>query len=169
MPPSRFERAEFPANSQGVTSSGCWTRTSDPAVNRGPKESATSNIARTCDEIDPRDPNSENPWFPVSPNDSPGSVTESAVEQGHLTVPADLAARWQVRDEVASHPPPDLEVLLATVADRWDIVAQLARELEARRTVASTNAHVAGHQAGRAQDSRSPSQNGTTNEEERKG
>jgi hypothetical protein len=64
---------------------------------------------------------------------------------GHLTVPADLAARSQVGDEVASHPPADLEILLAqalhlaAVSSRWEVVAQLTRELEARRTAALTN------------------------------
>jgi hypothetical protein len=74
----------------------------------------------------------------------------------------------------ASDPPPNLEVLLAqalrlaAVAGRWEIVAQLAREIEARRAVAPTNAHV-GREAKRAQDCYSTSQNSTTKEKEREG
>jgi hypothetical protein len=116
----------------------------------------------------------EDPSCPQSRSDSSRSITKSAVEHGHLAARRDLAKRSRVGERAAFDPSPNLEVLLAqalrlaAVAGRWEIVAQLAREIETRRTIASTNAHV-GRQAKRAQDCRSISQNSTTKEEEREG
>jgi hypothetical protein len=117
--------------------------------------------------------------------DSAALESESAreeVQSGSVLPPVaaasdpDAVDLVEVPDGAASDPPPDLEVLLAqalhlaAAAGRWEIVAQLAREIEARRTGASTNAHVADREAKRgAQECRSPSQNGTTKKEEREG
>jgi hypothetical protein len=93
--------------------SDCWTRTSDPAVNRGKPgfdiHGASEKQADRESET-PRDRASKTPHVQFPSNDAAADSTTSALEKS---------------------------LLLAAEAGRFDVVAVLAKELEARRLTGS--------------------------------
>ena len=90
------------------------------------EEGATRTIARACNAVDTANGDRDLPCFPVSPDDSsrnvstPGTTSgpyHSGVSSSAVDVETGLAAA----------------LLRAAEAGRFDVVAQLAHELEARR------------------------------------
>lgn len=113
------------ATTRQIVSSGCRTRTCDPAVNSATEHGAAQAIAHVCDKGRASRADPVPACFPLSPNDSSRNVT---ADRNHDTPPAaDVEAA--LADALSR----------AAAAGRFDVVAQLARELEARRLARAGN------------------------------
>ncbi len=115
IPPKKSPAVSSPAGRatmrNGKSGSDCWTRTSDPAVNR------------RADETEIRG---------ASENRSVGE-RESARQRTPRTAEAQSVPDEQTDEAI------ERALLLAAEAGRFDVVSQLARELEARRLASPDN------------------------------
>jgi hypothetical protein len=87
-----------------------------------PEGSTTRTIARACNAEEAANGDHDPACFPVSPDDSSRNVTAFGASE-----PAATSSAVDVENGLAA------ALLRAAEAGRFDIVAQLARELEARR------------------------------------
>jgi hypothetical protein len=88
--------------------------------------SATPTIARACNAEDTANGDRDPPCFPVSPDDSSRNVSTSGTTSGPYQ-PGVSSSAVDVETGLAA------ALLRAAEAGRFDVVAQLAHELEARR------------------------------------
>jgi hypothetical protein len=109
-----------------------WCRTSDPYRVNAPKDSATPTIAHACNAEDTANGDRDLPCFPVSPDDSSRNVSASGTTSGPYQ-PGVSSSAVDVETGLAT------ALLRAAEAGRFDVVAQLAHELEARRLARAGN------------------------------
>jgi hypothetical protein len=126
--------------------SDCWTRTSDPAVNSAPTWCAKHVIARGWN-VEDGDRAHRNPaCFTVRPDDSSRNVTGKGADCTAAPTPSTstpIDATADVEGALAR------ALDAAAAAGRFDVVAQLARELEARRVASSGAIDLADERAKR--------------------
>jgi integrase len=111
------ESPEISSGEIGIRTLGRLAPTLDFQSNRGPHENQASTIAPACEVADC----TESPLNDLNDGQSVGQVEQYS---GGLDVALAEALRG------------------ATAAGRWDVVAQLAREIEARRLATMPNVHV---------------------------
>jgi hypothetical protein len=93
------------------------------------EDSATRTIARVCNAEEAASGDRDPPCFLVSPDDSSRNVTAARTSE-----PAGASGAVDIETGLAA------ALLRAAEAGRFDIVAQLAGELEARRLARAGNA-----------------------------
>jgi len=109
-----------------------WCRTSDPYRVNASEDSATPTIARACNAEEVANGDRDPPCFPVSPDDSSRNVTTAGTISGPYQ-PGVSSSAVDVETGLAA------ALLRAAEAGRFDVVGQLAHELEARRLARGGN------------------------------
>jgi hypothetical protein len=114
-----------------------WIRTLDVHPGKAEEEPAKSMFADGCSNVGLAGTIADRPCFSVSPDESSGNVTESHVDSTDPSVALGPGKRGGPPGEVPVETALACALSQAADAGRFDVVAQLAKELEARRLARS--------------------------------